>query len=69
LLQELSASIPDGQKACLGETAVFIVGHSFDYVSFTWEESMDGISNFQTITDLGAYNGIFTDTLNVFTAP
>lgn len=58
---------PDNQNTCLGDTAIFIVEHSFDFVSFTWEESNDGISNFKTITDTEGYGGIQSDTLYVFT--
>ena len=59
---------PENQSTCLGDTALFIVEHSFDFVSFTWEESTDGINNFKTITDVNAYGGIHNDTLLVYTA-
>jgi hypothetical protein len=58
---------PEDQSACLGDTALFIVEHSFDFVSFTWQESNDGITNFKTITDTEGYGGIQGDVLSVFT--
>jgi hypothetical protein len=58
---------PENQNTCLGNTAFFIVDHSFDFVSFTWQESTDGVNNFATITDSEAYGGIQSDTLQVFT--
>ena len=35
---------PEDQWVCRGDTAVFTVQHSFDYVNFIWEESTDNIS-------------------------
>jgi hypothetical protein len=58
---------PENQSTCLGNTAMFVVEHSFDFVSFTWEESTDGINNFKTIAETNGYNGIQDDTLYVFT--
>jgi hypothetical protein len=58
---------PENQSACLGDTALFLVEHSFDFVSFTWQESNDGVTNFRTITDTEGYGGIQSDALNVFT--
>ncbi len=48
---------PENQSTCLGDTALFVVEHSFDFVSFTWEESNDGISNLKTITDIRRIRG------------
>ena len=58
---------PENQSTCLGDTALFIVEHSFDFVSFTWEVSMDGVNDFETITDVNTYGGIQNDTLLVYT--
>lgn len=58
---------PENQSTCLGDTALFIVKHSFDFVSFSWEESTDGVNNFKTITDTDGYGGIQNDTLYAYT--
>lgn len=57
---------PYNQLACVGDTAVFTIEHSFDYVTFLWEESTDN-TNFSTINASGAYNGIQSDELTVYT--
>jgi hypothetical protein len=56
---------PISQTACLGETAVFAVEHSFDYVTFSWEESTDNI-NFSPVPANG-YTGNQTNTLQANT--
>jgi PKD repeat protein len=52
---------PVSQSACLGETAEFAVEHSFDYVTFSWEESIDNIS-FSPVAGDG-YSGISSNVL------
>jgi hypothetical protein len=56
---------PVSQSACLGETVEFAVEHSFDYVTFSWEESTDNV-NFAAVTAAG-YSGAQTDALTANT--
>ncbi len=57
---------PTDQSKCLGDTALLIVEHSFDFVTFTWEQSTNNI-NFEQIDVSEAYNGIDKDTLYIYT--
>lgn len=57
---------PADQSACLGETVEFVVEHSFDYVTFSWEEA-GADKNFTAIQPSGAYSGISSDALSVST--
>lgn len=57
---------PNNQLACVGDTAVLKVEHSFDYVTFQWEESTDN-TNFSTINASAAYDGLQTDEMTVYT--
>jgi PKD repeat protein len=57
---------PFNLSACVGDTGLFKVDHSFDYVTFQWEESTDNV-NFSSINASGAYSGIQTDALTVYT--
>lgn len=56
---------PFNLSACIGDTGLFKVDHSFDYVTFQWEESTDN-ANFSSISPSAAYSGIQTDSLTVY---
>lgn len=55
---------PVSQSVCLGATAEFTVEHSFDYVTFGWEESTDNI-NFSPVPANG-YSGNQTAVLQAY---
>lgn len=57
---------PVSQSACLGDTAAFVVEHSFDFETFAWEESQDNV-NFSPIPASEGYNGIMEDVLLAYT--
>lgn len=57
---------PVNQMVCLNDTAVFILEHSFDYETFTWEESNDNV-NFTPISASAGYSGIDSDMLFAYT--
>jgi hypothetical protein len=56
---------PVSQSACLGETVEFAVEHSFDYVTFSWEQSTDNINFIQVVEE--GYSGDNTDVLLAYT--
>jgi len=58
---------PVSQFTCIGDTAMFEVEHSFDFVTFNWEESTDNIS-FSSLTGINGYSGSETAELTAYTS-
>ncbi len=56
---------PTSQVKCLGENAAFAISATGTNLSYQWEESTDGGSSWNNISNGGAYSGATTSTLFV----